>query len=62
MRRYFSLLLFNVLLFFGGYEESKETDCDGNNTIQLFDECYSIENTIELNLFFLETTHLYLLK
>ncbi len=35
MRRYFLLVLFNVLLFFGGCEESKETDCGGNNTIQL---------------------------
>ena len=52
MRRYFLLVLFNVLLFFGGCEQSKETDCGGNNTIQLFDECYSIENTLELNLFF----------
>ncbi|MAV89647.1 MAG: hypothetical protein CMG05_03585 [Candidatus Marinimicrobia bacterium] len=56
MHRYFLLLFFNVLLFFGGCEEFKGTDCDGNSTIQLFDECYSIENTSELNLFFRNPT------
>jgi len=50
MNQYLNILLFGLLVF-GGCEIPRD-NCDGNNTTQIFDECYSIENTDTLKLFF----------
>jgi len=51
MNQYLKILIFGLLVF-GGCEVPWENDCDGNNTTQIFDECYSIENTDTLKLSF----------